>query len=75
MTHEPTLTADIFNWLARLPFLAANHLALLTGQPSPDVEAALRQMDRDGHLDWVTPSSPELDTARLYVLTEPAGST
>ncbi|MCZ2109416.1 MAG: replication-relaxation family protein [Dehalococcoidia bacterium] len=72
MTHEPTLAADIFNWLARLPFLAAEDLALLTGQPSSDVEAALREMDRDGQVEWVTPSSPELDTSRLYVLTEPA---
>lgn len=72
MTHEPTLAGDILNWLARLPFLAAGDLALLTGQPSPDVDAVLREMDRDGLVDWVTPSSPELDTARLYVLTGPA---
>lgn len=71
-THEATLTADIFNWLARLPFLAASDLTLLTGQPVAEVEVALHGMDRDGHVDWVTPSSPELDTARLYVLTEPA---
>lgn len=72
MAHENLLTCDILGWLARLPFLAVDDLALLTGQPAQDIAAVLREMDRDGHVDWVTPSSPELDTDRLYVLTETA---
>jgi len=71
MKHEPTLAGDILHWLARLPFLAARNLSLLTGQPLPDIDSALGEMDRNGHVDWVTPSSPELDSGRLYVLTEP----
>lgn len=72
MRDRTVLWCDVLNWLARLPFLAADDLALLTGAPREDVESTLRGMERDGHLDWVTPSSPELDGARLHVLTDAA---
>lgn len=69
--HDSRLTLDTLHWLARLPFLAVDDLALLTGQPEPDVEGVLREMRRDGLVDVVAPSSPELDSAPLHVLTEP----
>ncbi len=64
------LTVDLLNWLARLPFLATDDLALLTGSPAPDIEAALRNLAQGGQVDWITPSSPEMASTRLYVLTE-----
>ena len=70
--HSSPLTLDVLQWLARLPFLASDDLALLTGQPEPEVETVLRTLERGGHIEWVTPSSAGLDTSRLYVLTEPA---
>lgn len=66
-----TLAAELLNWLARLPFLAVDDLALLTGSPAPDVEAELCELARAGHVDSITPSSPELERSRLYILTEP----
>lgn len=62
-------TVDLLNWLARLPFLAVDDLALLTGSPAPDVEAALRERSQAGQVDSITPSSPEVASTRLYVLT------
>ncbi|MBA4181326.1 MAG: hypothetical protein C0506_12115 [Anaerolinea sp.] len=70
--REATVQCEVLNWLARLPFLAAEDLALLTGQPITDVATVLREMDRSGQADWIAPSSPEMDSTRLYVLTEPA---
>jgi len=71
MRNDSLLIRDAVRWLARLPFLGVHDLALLTGQPEPDVEGALREMKQDGLVDAATPSSPELDGAPLYVLTEP----
>lgn len=71
MRHDSRLTRDALHWIARLPFLSLDDVALLTGQPAPDVEAVLREMKQHGLVDAVTPSSPELDSAPLYVLTEP----
>ena len=71
-TREATIQCEVLNWLARLPFLAAEDLALLTGKPVTDIDTVLHEMDRSGQADWITPSSPELDSTRLYVLTEPA---
>ncbi|MBE7520701.1 MAG: replication-relaxation family protein [Thermoflexaceae bacterium] len=62
---------DVLQWLARLPFLGVDDLALLTGQPEPDIEGVLREMEQDGLVDSVTPSSPELDTAPVHILSEP----
>ncbi len=71
MRNDSRLARDALRWLARLPFLGVHDLALLTGQPEPDVEGVLREMKQDWLVDAVTPSSPELDSAPLYVLTEP----
>lgn len=71
MRQNSPLASDVLRWLAGLPFLGVDDLALLTGQPGPDVEGVLREMRQDGLVDAVTPSSPELDSAPLYVLTEP----
>jgi len=70
-TREATVQCEVLNWLARLPFLAAEDLALLTGQPVTDITTVLRELDRSGQADWIAPSSPELDPTRLYVLTAP----
>lgn len=73
MMQDATAPAlETLNWLVRLPFLAVDELALLTGLPEPDIEAVLRRLQRNGHVDWIAPSSPELDASRRYVLTEPA---
>ncbi|MBI2766266.1 MAG: replication-relaxation family protein [Chloroflexi bacterium] len=63
-------TVNLLNWLARLPFLKVDDLALLTGSPAPDVETALRELARAGQVDSITPSSPEMASTRLYVLPE-----
>jgi len=61
---------DVLQWLARLPFLGVDDLALLTGQPEPDIEGVLREMKQDGLVDSITPSSPELDGAPVHILSE-----
>lgn len=66
------LEEEVFTWLARLPFLAPEDLALLTGRPGRDIKAVLHGMDRNGWADRIMPSSPEMDSSPLYVLTEPA---
>ncbi|MCZ7576346.1 MAG: replication-relaxation family protein [Dehalococcoidia bacterium] len=71
MRRDSHLILNTLHWLARLPFLAVDDLALLTGQPTPDVEGVLREMRQAGLVDMVAPSSPELDSAPLHVLTEP----
>lgn len=71
MRNDSLLIRDAVRWLARLPFLGVHDLALLTGQPAPDVEGVLREMKQDWLVDAATPSSLELDSAPLYVLTEP----
>lgn len=62
---------DVLQWLARLPFLGVDDLALLTGQPEPDIEGVLREMRQDGLVDLITPSSPELDGDPVHILSEP----
>lgn len=71
MRNDSRLTLDAARWLARLPFLGSENLALLTGQPEPHSESVLREMKQHGLVDAVTPSSPALDSAPLYILTEP----
>lgn len=71
MRHDSPLALDVLRWLTRLPFLAVDDIALLTGQPGPDVEGVLREVKQDWLVDTVTPSSPELESAPLHVLTEP----
>lgn len=69
--HGSPLALDVLRWLTRLPFLGVDDLALLTGQPEPDIEGVLREMKQDGLVDSITPSSPELDSAPVHVLSEP----
>ncbi len=64
-------TIDVLQWLARLPFLGVDDLALLTGQPEGDIEGVLREMKQDGLVDSIAPSSPELDTAAVHILSDP----
>ena len=69
---ETGIDSELVIWLARLPFLAAQDLALLTGRSEANVEGHLREMDRTGWTEWVQPSSREIDSAELSVLTQPA---
>ena len=69
--HGSPLALDVLQWLTRLPFLGVDDLSLLTGQPEPDIEGVLREMKQDGLVDSITPSSPELDGAPVYILSEP----
>lgn len=69
--RDSQLAIDVLRWLARLPFLAVDDLALLTGRPDPDIESILLRMKQDARVDAVMPSSPELDSAPLHVLAEP----
>lgn len=64
------LAPDVLQWLACLPFLGVDDLALLTGQPEPDIELVLREMKQDGLADSITPSSPELGNTAVHVLSE-----
>ncbi len=73
MTRQGSPQAvEALEWLARLPFLGVDDLALLTGRPEPDIEGVLREMKQDGLVDALTPSTPELDGAAVHVLTEPS---
>lgn len=56
-------------WLTRLPFLGADEPSLLLGVTKPQAARTLGELERLGWVEWVTPSSPELDSERLYTLT------
>lgn len=72
MTRQGSPQAlEVLQWLARLPFLGVDDLALLTGQPEPDIEGVLRETKQDGLVDSITPSSPELHGAPVHILSEP----
>src|SRR5690554_2091188 len=71
MRRDSPLAMDVLRWLAGLPFLAVDDLALLTGRPDPDIESILLRMKQDSLVDAVMPSSPEVDSAPLHVLAEP----
>ncbi len=66
---DTRLQTDALGWLARLPFLGAEELALLLGTTKLRATAALRALDALGWVEWVRASSPELDQERLHVLT------
>lgn len=66
------LRRDAVEWLARLPFLGSSDLSMLLGVGENRAERVLADLERLGWSEWITPSSPELDPARLYVLTETA---
>ncbi len=61
--------AEAVAWLARLPFLGAEELSLLLGITKPQAARLLGELERLGWVEWITPSSPELETDRLYILT------
>jgi DNA-binding MarR family transcriptional regulator len=63
------LRLDAVVWLTRLPFLGADELSLLLGVAKPQAARTLGELERLGWVEWVTPSSPELDPERLYALT------
>lgn len=61
---------EAVRWLARLPFLGAEEVSLLLGTAKPYAARLLAELESLGWAEWVTPSSSELDTERLYVLTD-----
>jgi hypothetical protein len=66
---EETL-AHALLWLARLPFLEEGALAALAGTERFAVQKALASLQQAGSVDWIVPSSPEIDARRFYYLTE-----
>jgi len=52
-------------WLARLPLLGDEELALLLGVHELDAVKARRTLDQLGWIEWVIPRSPELRPRRL----------
>ena len=52
-------------WLARLPLLGDEELALLLGVHELDAAKARRTLDQLGWIEWVIPRSPELRPRRL----------
>jgi DNA-binding MarR family transcriptional regulator len=62
--------AEAVAWLARLPFLGAEELSLLLGTTKPQAARLLGELERLGWAEWITPSSPELEPDRLYILTD-----
>ena len=55
---------QIVEWLARLPLMRLDELAVLLGEPVESVEPVLREMERRGWVDWVESSSLELEPGR-----------
>ncbi|MDO8612559.1 MAG: replication-relaxation family protein [Dehalococcoidia bacterium] len=69
MATERNLQLEAVDWLTRLPFLGADELSLLLGVTKPPAARTLGELENLGWVEWVTPSSPELDPERLYALT------
>ncbi len=63
------LNLEAVVWLTRLPFLGADELSLLLGVTKPQAARTLGDLEGLGWVEWTTPSSPELDSERLYALT------
>lgn len=57
-------------WLTRLPFLGIDELALVLGVTKPQAARTLGELERLGWVEWVTPSSTELDQERLYTIAD-----
>jgi DNA-binding MarR family transcriptional regulator len=62
--------AHVLLWLARLPFLEEGALAALVGLERFAVQKALAGLQEAACVDWIVPSSPEIDARRFYYLTE-----
>ncbi|MCL4230908.1 MAG: replication-relaxation family protein [Dehalococcoidia bacterium] len=46
-------------------------MALLLGDPEPDVASVLHHLDGRGWVDWIDSPSPNVEPGRLYILSEP----
>ena len=68
--NESRLEVEAVDWLARLPFLGADDLSLLLRITRPQAMKLLGKLKRLGWVDHVETSSPELETDRLYALTQ-----
>jgi DNA-binding MarR family transcriptional regulator len=60
------------HWLARLPFLGVSEAASLLGVNEARAASVLRELETLAWIEWIVPSSPELDARRLHVLTHVA---
>lgn len=60
--------SEALSWLARLPFLSLHQLAVLLGCPRPDVDLLFCDLRHTGWIDWIEPSSSEIASDRLHVL-------
>jgi Replication-relaxation len=60
------------HWLARLPFLRVSDTALLMGVNDARAASVLRELETLAWIEWIVPSSPELEARRLHVLTHAA---
>ena len=70
MTPTPrNLKLEAIAWLTRLPFLGAEEQSVLLGVTKPQAAKTLGELESLGWVEWVTPSSPELDPEPLYALT------
>ena len=63
------LPLEAISWLIRLPFLGTDELSIILGVSKPQAARTLDELGGLGWVEWVTPSSPELDSERLYTLT------
>ena len=59
------LTLRALEWLARLPLLGDEELALLLGVHELDAAKARRELDQLGWIEWVIAGSPEIRPRRL----------
>ena len=69
---DATRRSEALSWIARLPFVSTSQLALLLGDPYPDVASVLHHLDGQGWVDWIDSPSPNAQPGRLYILSEPA---
>lgn len=68
---DATRRSEALSWIARLPFVSTSQLALLLGDPEPDVASVLHHLDGQGWVDWIDSPSPNVEPGRLYTLSEP----
>ena len=62
--------SEALSWIARLPFVSTSQLALLLGDPEPDVAPVLHHLDGRGWVDWIDSPLPNVEPGRLYLLSE-----
>lgn len=71
-TPDLDFQRDVIHWLARLPFLGIGDLSTLLDIHQDRIAHLLKELEEMGWCEWIVPSSPELASDRLYVLTFPA---